>query len=98
MEQERPEMDDFERKKHFWCFNILKKCWEKNFSLILFQKLHKIFLHILLFQNILSIFFERKKIMYFYRVFYVFPYIIQIKRCLMEYYRFLKNLDFDKEL
>ena len=50
-EQEKPEMDDFERKETF----ILKEKW------IPLQKFHKIFLHILLFQNILSFFYLVKK-------------------------------------
>ena len=48
--QERPEKDDFGRKTNVGC-----KGKYRNTSIPL-QNLHKIFLHIFLFQNILSIF------------------------------------------
>ena len=58
-------MDDFDRKKigsKGKNFNILRKCFLKFLPDTL-AKVHKIFLHILLFQRILSIFFvlRRKK-------------------------------------
>ena len=68
LKQEKSEMDDFEeekflvlKEKYFEKFNILRKYF-KSLLRIPLQKLHKIFWHILLFQNIQSIFlhFEKK--------------------------------------
>ena len=56
-------MDDFDRKKigsKGKNFNILRKCFLKFLTDTL-AKVHKIFLHILLFQRILGIFFVLRK-------------------------------------
>ena len=49
LKQERPEIDDFERRKKFGCNG---KILVKSLKRIPLQNLHKIFVHILLFQNI----------------------------------------------
>ena len=66
LKQERPEMILKEKKTLVIKenFNILRKYIGKNVSVFIrtpFQKLHKIFLHILLFQTILSIFYNEEK-------------------------------------
>ena len=51
LKQEKPEMDDLERRKNFGSKEKIS-----SFQLIPLQKVQKIFLYILLFQNILSIY------------------------------------------
>ena len=62
LKQEKPEMDDFEWKKTLVLkeeFQYFKKIFWKmsKFLKVALAKIHKIFLYIFLFQNILSIFF-----------------------------------------
>ena len=49
LKQERPEIDDFERRKKFGCNG---KILGKSLKRIPLQNFHKIFVRILLFQNI----------------------------------------------
>ena len=66
LKQEKPEMNDFEENKNFGSKGktreLIVTLLEKHFKnvqgrRIPLQKCHKIFLHILLFQNIQNIFF-----------------------------------------
>ena len=71
LKKERPEIDDLERiEKNFISKGIKKKYYVKCPSLEagrcrLFTPLQNIFMHILSFKKILSIFFSRKKNWYF---------------------------------
>jgi len=57
LKRERPEMDDLERKKKFGCEGKILSIFKKKKVILDIDIQAKIFLHILSFQNILSIFF-----------------------------------------
>ena len=58
LKQEGPEMDDFEEEKNFVSKGKILSIF---LTLIPLQKYHKMFLHILLIQNVLSVFYFEKK-------------------------------------
>ena len=61
MKQEKPEMDDLERKKKTGCKGKILEMIKISFQPLALQNLHNLFLHILSLQNILSICFYFEK-------------------------------------